>query len=159
MSQRARRVAPVKMLPSAPAPTMTFGRACANAPRGAGKPLAEASSTLANRACLIRGAGGEANCAHRSAASGDRDAHLSFVNAYYRPPSRRQPRNRASAVHSRVDQSVGESAAKATGLARLAGTRVVLGDLTCWLAALQAWRVAGGPAGANEHGRHGQLLI
>ena len=53
---------------------MAFGRACASAPRAAGKPLAEASSTLANRACLNRGADGEANCAHRSAASGDRDA-------------------------------------------------------------------------------------
>jgi hypothetical protein len=62
------------MLPLAPAPTMAFGRACASAPRAAGKPLAEASSTLANRACLNRGADGEANCAHRSAASRDRDA-------------------------------------------------------------------------------------
>ena len=62
------------MLPLAPAPTMAFGRACASAPRAAGKPLAEASSTLANRACLNRGADGEADCAHRSAASRDRDA-------------------------------------------------------------------------------------
>ena len=38
---------------------MAFGRACASAPRAAGKPLAEASSTLANRACLIRGADGD----------------------------------------------------------------------------------------------------
>ena len=43
-----------------------------------------------------------------------------------------------------------ESAAKATGLARPAGTRVVLGDLTAgWQ---RCRRVAGGPAGANEHG-------
>ena len=64
----------MKMLPLAPAPTMAFGRACASAPRVAGKPLAEASSTLANHACLNRGVDGEVDCAHRSAASRDRDA-------------------------------------------------------------------------------------
>jgi hypothetical protein len=46
---------------------------------------------------------------------------------------------------------VEESAAKATGLARPAGTRVVLGDLTAgWQ---RCRRGAGGPAGANEHGQ------
>ena len=76
-----------------------------------------------------------------------------FLNAYYLP-SEPPPHNRALAVHAGVDQSVGESAAKATGLARPAGTRVVSGDLTAgW------WRCrrgAGGPAEADEHG---QLLI
>ena len=46
---------------------------------------------------------------------------------------------------------MGESAANATGLARPAGARVVLGDLTAgWQ---RCRRVAGGPAGANEHGQ------
>ena len=62
------------MLPLAPAPTMAFGRACACALRAAGKPLATVSSTLANRVCHTRDAEGDASCATRSAASGDRDA-------------------------------------------------------------------------------------
>ena len=62
------------MLPLAPAPTMAFGRACACALRAAGKPLATVSSTLTNRVCHTRDAEGDASCATRSAASGDRDA-------------------------------------------------------------------------------------
>ena len=76
--------------------------------------------------------------------------HL-FIRQRLLPTREPPPRNRASAVHSRVDQSVEESAAKATGLARPAGTRVVLGDLTAgWP---RCRRGAGGPAGANEHGQ------
>ena len=46
---------------------------------------------------------------------------------------------------------MGESAAKATGLATSADTRVVPGDVTAvWQ---RCRRVAGGPAGANEHGQ------
>ena len=46
---------------------------------------------------------------------------------------------------------MGESAAKATGLATSANTRVVPGDVTAgWQ---RCRRVAGGPAGANEHGQ------
>ena len=64
------------------------------------------------------------------------------------------PRNRAPTVHSETSQSMGKSAAKATGLARLAGTRVVLSDLTAgWQ---HGRRGATGPAEADEHG---QLLI
>ena len=76
-----------------------------------------------------------------------------FLNAYRRP-SEPPPRNRAPAVHSGIDQSTEESAAKATRLARQAGTRVVLDDLTAgWQ---RCRRGAGGPAEADEHG---QLLI
>ena len=82
-----------------------------------------------------------------------RNFYLLFLNVYYLP-SEPPPRNRALAVHAGVDQSVGESAAKATGLARPAGTRVVPGDLTAgWQ---RCRRGAGGPAEADEHG---QLLI
>ena len=74
----------------------------------------------------------------------------SFLNAYYLP-SEPPPRNRALAVYAGIDQSVGESAAKATGLARPAGTRVLPGDLTAgWQRCRQS---AGGPARANEHGQ------
>ena len=66
------------------------------------------------------------------------------------------PRNRAPTVHSETSQSTGKRAAKATGLARLAGTRVVLSDLTAGWQHGRRGATTVGPAGADEHG---QLLI